>query len=297
MEAVLAKGDFDKISHYIEDISGVHLKYEKEYLVRQRLAPILTRHGFNSFKEFAKVIEEPGFHSFNKEVISAICTHETSFFRDEHVFESFYKNVIPELVEELNEKRKAFPAEERDSIKIRIWSGAVSTGQELISLLIMLDEYVHTHPYGGVRFEDFQILGSDIDEFVLGKIKDGYYTDAEVSRGLSSQRLKKYFTSEEGRWKVQERLLENVQLKKISLNSFVRSDLSGAPYDVVFLRNVLIYFKEDTIRDIVAHISHVMRPGGYLILGSSENLYKISDLFESLPLDNSMVFRRTEGLP
>ncbi len=283
MEDKISEKDFAPIGEYIETISGVNLKYEKEYLVRQRLTPILLRNGFDSFSIFARHVLSNKNNTFNADVISAICTHETSFFRDEHFFTALARHVFTEFSVQNSEQ------------PVKIWSAAASTGQEIYSLAILIDEFVHSHPYAGLQFKDFRIFGTDIDGKVLKKTADGIYTEAEVSRGLSSGRLSKYFTPIQDGWYVNPKLRDIVILNRLSLHDFSLSDITEAPFDIILLRNVLIYFREDTTRNIISAIHSLMKSGGYLLLGSSENLYKISDLFESIAFENSILYRKKDS--
>jgi chemotaxis protein methyltransferase CheR len=289
MEQKISFEDFVFIRDYIHKISGIYLDYEKEYLIRQRIEPILKDININNFNDFSKLIKDGRSMRFKESIISAITTNETSFFRDDHPFRSFYSFILPKLIEKIrtNKMNKT-----RQAAKIRIWSAACSSGQEPYSIAMLIDEYLNNNPSVTINKNDFYILATDIDAPVLKVAVAGVYDQMAVSRGLSEERLKKYFIAKGNKWEIKDEIKQMVDFQKCSLHEGISPVRFGGTFDVILARNVLIYFDVKTKDDILSRINQLMQDDSTLILGATENLYGMSDKFESFSIQNTLLFKK-----
>ena len=263
--------DFDFLSTFVESKSGIVLHKDKAYLVESRLAPILKSEGFSSIGDMILRLRWQPTGDLVDKVIDAMTTNETFFFRDNPPFEALKSGIIKDLMKK------------RQSTKtLNIWSAACSAGQEPYSISILLRENFPTLNDWTIR-----ILGTDISDDVLEKADEGIYSAFEVSRGLSEALVNRYFEPVDTRWKVRKSLRERVEFKKLNLmDSFAEIP----KMDVIFLRNVLIYFKHEIKSDIVNRITDRLMPDGYLFLGQSETAKTLSDSLEPVNIAQASCF-------
>lgn len=288
MEKKIGQGDFEKIRDYIHGISGIHLEYEKEYLVNQRLQPLLEERGIGSFQQLVLELDGLDSEPFQKSIINRITTNETSFFRDEHFFEALRERVLVPMV-----SGKGSAGGSRTDGKIHFWSAASSTGQEVYSLGILIDEVLASYPESGYHHEDFHLLATDINENNLNYTKEGLYNRAEVGRGLSGERRYRYFTEENGAYRISREIRGMVEVKRQNLLDCFDQD-PRTRFDLILLRNVLIYFHPETGKKITGGIRNCLNHGGALMLGASENLYGLSHGFETENTGNAILYRKSD---
>jgi len=239
--------------------------------VAARLAPIVRREGLRSVADLLGRIRH-GSAGLRDEVVEAMATNETSFFRDVRPFDFLRDEIIPTLVRE------------RPTSGLRLWSAAASTGQEAFSLAMLLREH-----FPGVS--PVSILASDLGSDVLAAAEAASFSQLEVNRGLPAALLVRYFRREGLRWEVAGPVRAMVAFRKINL----ARPLPALPaMDVVLLRNVLIYFDEATKVEVLTRVAGAMRPGGYLILGSAETLRSLDDRYERVKTDRTVCYRLRE---
>lgn len=289
MEQKISFEDFVFIRDYIHKISGIYLDYEKEYLIRQRIEPIFKDIKVESFGEFSRIIKEGRSARFKESIISAITTNETSFFRDDHPFKTFYKFIIPKLIDKI---RHIKDSKQKNPPKIRIWSAACSSGQEPYSIAMLIHEYLFKNAIYNINKNDFYILATDIDAPVLKAAVSGVYDQMAISRGISEERLKKFFIPAGNKWEIKDEIKEMVDFQKCSLHEGISTARFGGTFDVILARNVLIYFDVRTKDDILLRINQLMHDNCYLILGVTENLYGMSGKFESVTFENTLLFKK-----
>jgi chemotaxis protein methyltransferase CheR len=257
----MSPDDFGWLRGLLKERSGLVLAAEKQYLAESRLLPLARRHGLTSLAELVQRLKASQAASLQSDVVDAMTTNETFFFRDKIPFEHFRATVLPALLEaRAREKR------------IRIWCTACATGQEPYSLAMTLHEM-------GAQLAGYrvQILATDLCAAVIDKAKAGVYTQFEVQRGLPIALLIKYFTQEGERWKIAPELRGMVQFRTLNLlNDF--SPLGS--FDVVFCRNVLIYFDQPTKTGVLERIARQMPGDGYLVLGAAETVVGLTDLYK-----------------
>jgi chemotaxis protein methyltransferase CheR len=255
--------DFAFFCKLILDRTGLVLGGEKTYLIESRLTPVARKHNFAGLDVLAAALRQGRDPVLLRDFTDALMTNESFFFRDGKPFEQFRQVVLPRLL--------AARAQQRS---FRIWSAACSTGQEAYSLAMILKE--EAAKLQGWRVE---IIGTDISHEVLARAKSGIYTQFEVQRGLPIQLLVKYFKQDGDKWQLVPELRQMAQFKEFNL---LEDPLVLGRFDVVFCRNVLIYFDQAKKALILERISRLLPPDGLLYLGGAETVLGVSDRFEPL---------------
>ncbi len=256
--------EYEFLRGFLKSRSGLVLSNEKQYLVESRLVPVARRHDLASLSELINSLRKPGTKQLQEDVVEAMTTNESFFFRDKTPFEHFKEEMLPKLLEKRAARKK-----------IRIWCSAASTGQEPYSLAMILRENkIKTSSY------QFDILGTDISKEVLDKARLGQYSQFEVQRGLPIQMLMKYFTQQGEIWQVSNDLRAMVQWKFLNL---LENFSHLGEFDIVFCRNVLIYFDQPTKIDILNRLAKLIPADGYLVLGAAETVVGLTDQFEPVP--------------
>jgi chemotaxis protein methyltransferase CheR len=253
--------DFDFLRKVLRERSGLVLSAEKQYLAESRLLPVARKRGLASLSELvAEFKAHPG-SELATEVVEAMTTNETFFFRDKSPFENFRELVMPALiVARAREKR------------IRIWCAACSSGQEPYSLAIALKEMEPA--IAGYRIE---IIATDLSGAVLDRAKEGVYSQFEVQRGLPIQHLVKYFSQVGDTWQIMPSIRAMVEFRTLNL---LRDFSTLGTFDIVFCRNVLIYFDQDTKINVLNRIAKQMPDDGYMVLGAAETVVGLTDAFK-----------------
>lgn len=253
--------DFEHISKLLYDRSGLVLGEDKAYLVESRLNPIARKWEFKNFDDMAFAIRTAGNSKLVADVVEAMTTNESFFFRDTTPFKLFEETVLPSLLKNRAQKRQ-----------IRIWSAACSSGQEPYTLGMILKE--HANQLAGWKVE---ILATDLSTQILQKAKEGCYSQFEVQRGLPITLLMKYFKQVDDKWQIAEELRQMITYRVFNLLDNMRA---LGQFDVVYCRNVLIYFDQGTKTKVLNAIADVMAPDGALFLGGAETVLGISDRFQ-----------------
>jgi chemotaxis protein methyltransferase CheR len=255
--------DFAFVAAFLKQRSGLIITQDKMYLLETRLAAILRDNNLDSLAALVDVLRQPGAASVKDQVVDAMTTNETSFFRDNHPFDALRKSVIPGLIE----RRAATRC-------LRIWSAACSTGQEPYSLAMMLKD---SFPIlGGWKVE---IVATDLSPSVLDRACEGIYSTFEVQRGMPIQMLVRHFDQQEPNWRIKPELRQMVSFRPLNL----LEDFSVlGQFDVVLCRNVLIYFDQPTKTRILAAIAKRIAADGVLLLGGAESVFGLSDAFSGL---------------
>lgn len=254
--------DFDFLAALLKRQSGLMLSPDKLYLIESRLMPIARKRGAETLDALiAELRKGPETSPLVNQVMDAMTTNESFFFRDIKPFDQFQKIVLPHLLKARAETKR-----------IRIWSAACSSGQEPYSLAMILRDM--GPQLAGWRFE---ILATDISTEMLEKSKAGIYSQFEVQRGLPVQYLVKYFTQMGDKWKIDPSLREIVHFREFNL---LHEPTGLGQFDVIFIRNVLIYFDNQTKCGILSRIYNLMPADGFLYLGGAETVLGISDKFQ-----------------
>jgi chemotaxis protein methyltransferase CheR len=256
--------DFDYLRKLLHERSGLMLSAEKQYLAESRLLPVARRHGLATLAELIAKLKRGPAAELGIEVVEAMTTNETFFFRDKIPFENFRAIMMPSMI----------AARQREK-RIRIWCAACSTGQEPYSLAMMLHEM--SADLSGIRVD---VVATDLSGEVLERAKAGVYSQFEVQRGLPIHNLVKFFTQVGDGWQIAPVIRTMVQFRTLNLlNDF--SPLGS--FDIVFCRNVLIYFDQDTKIGVFNRIARQMPGDGYLVLGAAETVVGLTDEFKPVP--------------
>ena len=265
--------DFDFLSGLLRKQSGLVLTEDKAYLVESRLLPVARKHGFAGLDPLLEALRlAPANGPLVYEVTDAMTTNESFFFRDIKPFDQFRQFVLPRL---LASRTPAQP--------IRVWSAACSSGQEPYSLAMILRE--EGAKLAGRRVE---IVATDISREMLEKCKAGLYSQFEVQRGLPVQYLVKYFAQIGDKWRIDAGLRELIHFREFNL---LQDPAALGTFDVVFCRNVLIYFDNDTKHTVLERINRLLAPDGFLYLGGAETVLGISDKFQPVPAERGIYAR------
>jgi chemotaxis protein methyltransferase CheR len=255
--------DYDYLRKLLKERSGLVLSADKQYLVESRLLPLARRIGAAHLSELVVKLKTPGAEPLIVDVVEAMTTNESFFFRDKIPFEHFREHMLPSML-------KARAAQRR----IRIWCAAASTGQEPYSLAMILKEMALQ--LAGWRIE---IIATDLSNEVLEKARAGLYSQFEVQRGLPIQLLMKYFTQAGETWQIAPEIKAMVQYRPLNL----LADFAhlGA-FDIVFCRNVLIYFDQETKVRVLERIARLAEQDGFLVLGAAETVVGLTEVFKPL---------------
>ena len=252
------------ISQYIQEISGIYLDQSKAYLFETRLNSVAEKNGCKTYQELhAKAKRDPG-RQIERAIIDAITTNETLFFRDRGPFELLQHKILPEVIDARSSKSSLRP-------QIKIWSAAASTGQELYSIAIIIKELLRdTSGYA------ITLLGTDISDAAISQASYGKYNRFEIERGLDKKNLQKYFSLHGDSWKIKDEIRAMVNFRKLNL---MQSFTALGKFDIIFCRNVAIYFTLDDRKKLFNKIADSLADDGYLIIGSTESLSGVCPRF------------------
>lgn len=267
--------DFEQFRVFLEKACGILLGENKQYLVSSRLNKLMEQQGIKSLGELVQRLQTQPRGGLREQVVDAMTTNETLWFRDIYPFEVFKNKVIPEFIRKNPGQR------------LRIWSAACSSGQEPYSLSMSIDEFERTNL--GQLKAGAQIVATDLSSAMLANCKTGEYDSLAIARGLSQERLQRYFDSRgAGRWAIKAPIRSRVEFRPFNL---LDSYASLGKFDVVFCRNVLIYFSAQVKKDILLRIHSTLKPGGYLFLGASEALNGLPDHFQMVQCSPGIIYQ------
>jgi chemotaxis protein methyltransferase CheR len=253
------------ITKYIYEISGIHLDESKKYLLETRLNAIAEEYGCLNYQDFYKKSKADATKVIERKIIDAISTNETLFFRDTGPFQLLQHKIFPELIDARSSKNPHLKT------SLKIWSAASSTGQELYSVAIVLQELL-----GDLSKYNIKLSGTDISDAAVAQASSGKYNKFEIERGLARDKLTKYFTMIGQTWKVNDQLRSMVNFRKFNL---MQPFMGLGKFDIVLCRNVAIYFTLEDRKKLFNKIADVLEPDGYLIIGSTESLTGICPRF------------------
>ena len=258
------------LKEYLYRESGLVLENGKNYLLESRLIPIVKRQKLSSLNELCALLQKNPRDGLHREVVEAMTTNETTFFRDTALWQELRTTILPELIE----YRKA-------TRRLRFWSAASSSGQEAHSLAMALIEM-------GLAQWDIKILGTDFSKQMVERARSGQYSQLEVNRGLPAPYLVRFFTRNGLQWQIKDEVKRGVCFEQLDLRQKLNT---YGPFDIVFCRNVLIYFDVQTKQQILKEIRGTLFRGGHLILGSAETVLNLDSSFERRPLARASFYR------
>ena len=265
--------DFDYIRTLVHKHAAVVLEADKAYLAELRLAPLARQEGVDSIRALVKRMRRQAFNRLHERAVEALVTTETSFFRDHHPFEALRAFVLPELLKQRTWQNP-----------LTIWCAACARGQEPYSIAMLLREYFR-EPV------DVRLIASDLSEEMLATARAGRYSQFEIDRGLSPALVKSYFRKQGAMWQIDEAVQRMVAFRKINL---AEAWPPLPEMDIIFMRNVLIYFDVETKKTILDRVHRLLRPDGYLFLGGAETVINLDDRFERVDYGKASCYRLRE---
>lgn len=267
--------DFEQFRVFLEKTCGILLGSNKQYLVSSRLNKLMEQQGIKTLGDLVRKIQAQPRSGLRELVVDAMTTNETLWFRDTYPFEVLKSRVLPEMLKTGAGQR------------LRIWSAACSSGQEPYSLSMSIDEYERSNPSQAKA--GVQIVATELSGAMLAACKAAEYDSLAIARGLSSDRLQRYFdVKAPGRWAVKPAIRSRVEFR---VQNLLDSYAALGKFDIVFCRNVLIYFSADVKKDILKRIHATLRPGGYLFLGASEALNGLPELYQMVQCSPGIIYK------
>jgi len=265
--------DYEHFKTFLEDACGILLGEGKQYLIVSRLTKLLREENIATVTELLAALKRGHPRHLRSSVIDAMTTNETSWFRDRTPFDALTKAVFPEI--DSNGKRQ-----------IRIWSSACSSGQEPYTISISIEEYLRSAPTSGVK--NSQIVATDISASMLAEAKLAEYDNAILGRGISDERKRLFFKANSDRWQ----LVDNVKQRVSFSEQNLLLDYGRlGKFDIIFCRNVLIYFSAERKTDILQRMARSLNPDGYLFLGASETIRGYTEAFDMIRSPHGTYYR------
>ncbi len=268
----LRPADFHFVRDLVRRRSGIVLEPGKEYLVETRLLPLARTAGDDDVARFISRLRTASTPALLTAVVEALTTNETSWFRDRHPFDALRDHVLPELM-----------ARPRSTRRISVWSAACSSGQEPYSIAMVLADAMAAHPGWSA-----DIVATDLSNDILAQARTASYSQLEVNRGLPAALMVRHFERAGTRWALREPIRRMVTFRELNLANPLPT---MTPVDIVFLRNVLIYFDAAMKRQVLGQVRRVLRPDGYLFLGGAETTLHLDEEFERAPVGATSVYR------
>lgn len=263
---------YQEFCQYLQQSCGITLGNDKSYLVNSRLKPILDEYSLSSLSDLLLELKKHASRSLQTRIIDAMTTNETSWFRDNYPFDLLKEKILPEFSRQSS---------------LSIWSAACSYGHEPYSISIAVEEYLQKNP--GQYSAGINILGTDISSQVLAQAQTGDYDELNLTRGLSIERKQQYFSKSDKGMQVNSKIRQRVRFRELNL---LKSFATVGQMDIIFCRNVLIYFTNENKSEILNKIASVIKPGGYVFLGASEPIVNYSNDFEMITARRGVVYRK-----
>jgi len=269
----ISQADFEYVSQLARSEAALVLEPGKEYLVETRLGPLAQQEGFDSLSGYIQRLRsESKINGIHHRAIESLTTNETLFFRDYHPFEALRRSILPALL-----------AERAAARRLTIWSAACSTGQEPYSLAMLLREH-----FPQLQTWDVSILATDLSPAVLRSAQAGKYSQLEVNRGLPASYLVKYFAQHGDHWHINEDVKRWIEFRQMNL---IQPWPVMPPFDLIFIRNVMIYFDVETKKTILKKIRNCLLPHGCLFLGTAETTTNLDPHYQPVPHGKAVVYR------
>lgn len=264
--------EFDYLRKLMHDQTAIVLDAGKEYIAEARLAYLVSEEGFGSLRDLVQQLRANSFNGLHRKVVNAMTNNETWFFRDVLPFQAMRSKILPEIIAARSVERT-----------LRIWSAACSAGQEPYSLAMLLHG-----SFPELRSWRVQILATDISSSVLQKAERGRYSQLEVNRGLPATSLSRYFTRQGIEWEIEKEIRDKIEFRILNL----AEPWPNLPVmDVIFLRNVLIYFDVEMKKNILGKARRQLRPDGYMLLGGAETTLNLDDRYERVQYETTASYR------
>jgi len=267
----ISVSDYERFRIILEKQSGILLGENKQYLVVSRLSNFIQEKGLSSMSSLLDQIKGPSGNLLLKQVIDRMTTNETLWFRDRYPFDYLKSTIVPEI-------------RQKSRLNMRIWCAACSTGQEPYSIAMQLEDM-------GV-LASAEILATDLSDRVISKAREGVYQQIELNRGMPQDKLKRFFSQHEGNdWQVNSKLRNKIRFQPLNL---LNTPYTLGKFDVIFCRNVLIYFSNENKTKVINGLIDNLKPGGYLFLGASEALTRDSQPMKMVRCNPGLVYQKQD---
>jgi len=273
----IAPNEYEEFRRFLEDACGIMLGDNKHYLVTSRLTRLMREFNIDTFSALMTQLKQKHHTKLRERIVDAMTTNETMWFRDRYPFDILTNIILPEYS---NLRAR----------QLRIWSAACSSGQEPYSISMVLQEYIASKP--GTLTGTVQIIATDISPSMLQDASTGQYDKMSITRGIAEDRVKRFFIQKTDRWEIKPEIRSRVTFRELNL---MQSYASLGKFDIVFCRNVLIYFSSELKKDILTRIAQSLNPRGYLFLGGSESPTSYVDMFEMVRTPYGVVYRLKDG--
>jgi len=254
------------LSNYIYNVSGISIDASKAYLLETRFGKLLDEEGCRSYSEFYHKAKADTHKVLEKKIINAITTNETLFFRDTSPFEVLKHKILPDLID-----ARTGIGSRPAGADLKIWSSACSTGQEIYSIAIVLKELL-----GSNSGHKISLVGTDLSDAAIAQASAGRYNRFEIERGLPQEKLQRYFTPAGGSWKIKDEIRAMASFRRMNL---MQPFTGLGKFDIIFCRNVAIYFTLPDRKKLFNKIADILQPDGYLLIGSTESLTGVCPRF------------------
>ncbi len=265
----------NRLVSQVRRLCGIFLGPDKDYLIQHRVVPIARKARCQSLEEYCDRLDAPTGVAIRGALIEAVTTHETSFFRDGHPWETIKNRILHPMLSRPGRQGK-----------IRILSAACATGQEAWSLAMAATEACEG--IGRQVADEVAILATDISEKILTACRRGIYTNTEIKRGIDPLRQSRFFSEVHGGWEVQPRLRSLVRWQRVNL----LDSLTGlGKFDLILCRNLLIYFDEETRRHLIENLAERLDPDGYFLVGAAESLFGLTRSLTQVALGQTLVYQ------
>jgi len=268
----IAEQDYQAFREYMKNASGIVLGDNKKYLVTNRLKKMMSKYGTQSVDALLDMIKTDA--KYRQQIMDAMTTTEITWFRDTYPFEILKEKFLPEIAS-------------RQPQEVRIWSAGCSTGQEPYSISMAVQEYLSQKP-GVLPAHAIQIIGTELSSNLLNIAEKGVFEHIDPASGLSAARKECYFNEVNGDWEITSEIRGRVSFRLYDLK---KTYMSLGLFDIIYCRNVLIYFSSEIKKDMLSRMARALKPGGYLVLGASEVITDFSDDFESVRWRDGVVYR------
>ncbi len=265
---------YDEFCLFLSVACGILLGNNKQYLVNSRLNKLMNENGIDSLAELVKRLKQYPESKLYVAVVDAMTTNETSWFRDYYPYDFLAETLLPEMASANKE--------------MRIWSAAASSGQEPYSISIIIDEFQKNKKS---FMSPVKIIATDISQTVLSDAREGIFDQMTLNRGMSPSRVNSYFEAHGKMWKLKNEIKQRITFREFNL---LGSYATLGKFDVIFCRNVLIYFSTEVKKDILSRIAGALNPRGYLILGGAESMANYSESFDVVRVKNGLVYQLKE---
>lgn len=268
----ISDADFALVAKFVREQAAIVLEPGKGYLVETRLAPVARKAGLKSVAELVAKLRQSADAGLRAQIVDAMTTNETSFFRDVHPFDALRTSILPDLIRRREVEKK-----------LHVWCAAASSGQEPYSLAMLLREH-----FPQLRDWSVVFIASDLSTEMLRKCQEGRYNQIEVNRGLPAPMLVKWFQRSGADWQVKDELRRMIEFRQLNL---AKPWPAMPSFDLIMVRNVMIYFDGPTKKDILVRARRALRPDGWLFLGAAETTLNLDDGMERVTVGKSWAYR------